>query len=94
MQLKLSIGDAATSTEKSYQVFASCNKCGGMHDLGISVTMKDGPLIKQSIAAFYDGKPLPKILSDLSNNSVTCSKTGRQSTQKNNHHIFLVPSKS
>jgi hypothetical protein len=94
MQLGLSIEDAATSTGKSYGVFVSCNKCGEMHDTGVSVTMTDGPIAKQSIASFYDGKALPKILSDLSNNAVTCPKTGRQSIQKNNHHIFLVPHKS
>ena len=93
MQLKLSIGDAAAATAKNYGVFVSCNKCGEMHDIGISVTMEDGPLVKQSIAALSDGKPLPKVLSDLCNNSVTCPKTGRQSTQKDNHHIFLVPPK-
>ena len=56
--------------------------------------MDDGPLVKQSIAALYEGKPLPKILSDVSNQSVSCPMTGRQSTQKDNHHIFLVPLKS
>jgi hypothetical protein len=94
MQLNLSIEDGATSTGKSYGVFVSCNKCGEMHDIGISVTMTDGPIAKQSIASLYDGKALPKILSDLSSNAVTCPKTGRQSIQKNNHHIFLVPPKS
>jgi hypothetical protein len=94
MQLKLSIGEAATSNGKSYGVFVSCNKCGGMHEMGVSVTMTDGPMVKQSIASLYDGKALPKVLSDLSGNSVTCPKTGRQSIQKNNDYIFLVPAKS
>ena len=93
MQLSLSIEDAATS--KSYGVFVSCNKCGEMHDIGVSVRMTDGPIAKQSSASLYDGKALPKVLSDLvSSNAVTCPKTGRQSIQKNNHHIFLVPAKS
>ena len=94
MQLKLSIGDAATANGKSYGVSVSCNRCGGTHDLGVSVTMTDGPVVKQSIASLYDGKALPKVLSDLSGNSVTCPKTGRQTMQKNSDHIFLVPSKS
>lgn len=93
MQLKLSMEDAAATRAKRYGVSVSCNKCDEMHDLGISVTLEDGPSVKQSIAALYDRRPLPKILADLSNSSVTCPKTGRQSTQKNNHHIFLIPSK-
>ena len=60
----------------------------------ISVVMEDGPSDKQSISNLYDGKTLPQNLADLTNNSITCPQTGRQSTQKNNHHIFLVPSKS
>lgn len=91
MQLKLSTGEAAASGAKRYGVSVSCNRCDEMHDLGISVTIEDGPRVKQSIAAFYDRRPLPKVVSDLSSNSVTCPKTGRQSTQKNNHHIFLIP---
>lgn len=94
MQLKLSIGDATTSNEKSYGVSVSCNKCGGIHEMEVSVTMTDGPIVMQSIASLFDGKALPKVLSDLSGNSVTCPKTGRQTWQKNTHHIFLVPPKS
>ncbi len=60
--------------------------------MGISVVLDDGPLNKQSIGAHYQGKVLPKNLADLINNSITCLKTGRQSTQKNNEQIFLVPS--
>ena len=51
--------------------------------MGISVLLEDGPVDKQSIGALYKGKTLPKHLADLANNSVSCPKTGRQSTQKN-----------
>lgn len=62
--------------------------------MDISVVMEDGPFDKQSIGDLYNGKPIPKSLADLVHNSVTCPKTGRQSTQKDNHQIFLVPSNS
>ncbi len=62
--------------------------------MGISVVLDDGPFNKQSIGVHYKGKTLPKSLADLTNNSITCLKTGRQSTQKNNEQIFLVPSKN
>jgi len=98
MQLKLNIGEAVPTSEKSsraqYRVVVSCNKCGGVHEMGISVVLDDGPFNKQSVGAQYKGKALPKSLADLANNSVTCPKTGRQSTQKNNDQIFLVPSKN
>jgi hypothetical protein len=95
MQLKLNIGEAVPSTEKrsqaQYRVVVSCNKCGGEHEMGIPVVLDDGPSSKQSIGARYKGKSLPKSLADLTNHSVTCPRTGRQSTQKNNEQIFLVP---
>ena len=62
--------------------------------MGISIVLDDGPSNKQSISAQYKGKTLPKILADLANNSITCPKTGRQSTQKDNEQIFLVPSEN
>jgi hypothetical protein len=98
MQLKLDMGEAVASTKRhsqaQYRVVVSCNKCGGMHEMGISVMLDDGPIDKQSIGAQYKGKTLPKNLADLANNSVTCPKTGRQSIQKNNEQIFLVPPKN
>ena len=97
MQSKLTIGETVPSTAKNsraqYRVFVSCNRCGGEHEMGISV-VENGPSDKQSISDLYNGKTLPQSLADLTNNSVSCPKTGRQSTQKNNHYIFLVPSKS
>jgi hypothetical protein len=62
--------------------------------MGIPIVLDDGPLSKRSIGAHYKEKTLPKSLTDLTNNSITCPKTGRQSTQKNNEQIFLVPSKN
>jgi hypothetical protein len=62
--------------------------------MGISVTMEEGPADKQSIGNLYEGKTLPKSLADLTSRSISCPKTGKQSIQKNNQQIFLVPSKS
>jgi hypothetical protein len=62
--------------------------------MGISVAMEDGPTDQQSIGDLYQGKTLPKSLADLTNRSITCPKTGKQSIQKNNQQIFLVPTPS
>jgi hypothetical protein len=98
MQLKLKIDDGARSIAPKlpaeYGVLVSCNKCGGIHDMGISVAMEKGPADKESIADLYEGKILPKSLAELTNRSITCPKTGKQSIQKNNQQIFLVPTKS
>jgi hypothetical protein len=97
MQLKLDIKDALPRTTKTpdtkYSILALCNKCGGTHDMAVSVILRDGPIEKQSIADLYYGKTLPKIFAELTSRSVSCSKTGRQSIQKDNHQIFLIPAK-
>jgi hypothetical protein len=97
MQLKLDIKDALPRTIKTsdtkYSIFALCNKCGGTHDMAVSVILRDGPIEKQSIADLYYGKTLPKIFAELTSRSVSCSNTGKQSIQKDNHQIFLVPAK-
>jgi hypothetical protein len=90
MQLKLDI-DGTVPFITEYRIVANCNKCAGLHEMGFSVTMEDGPVDKQSIGDLYDGKSLPKSLATLTSTSVSCPKTGRQSTQKNLHQIFLVP---
>jgi hypothetical protein len=92
MQLKHAIeGAIPSSTTTEYSIVVTCNKCAGMHEMRILITIEDGPAAQQSIGKLYDGKNLPKSLENLTNTSISCPKTGRQSTQKNHYQIFLVP---
>jgi hypothetical protein len=93
-QLKLGIEAALASTARNeYSILASCNKCAGVHETGISTTIEDGPVDKQSIGDFYNGKSLPKSLASLSSTNLACHLTGRQFIQKDTKQIFLVPIK-
>ena len=95
-QLKLGIEEGLASTVRhstQYNIFASCNKCGGVHETGISITIENGPIDKQSIGDFYNGKNLPKTLAGLANEAFSCPLTGRQFIQKDTKQIFLVPTK-
>jgi hypothetical protein len=98
MQLKLDIKDGLPPTTKNsdtkYSILALCNKCGGTHDMGATIILKDGPVEKQSIGQMYKDGNLPASLTKLSSQSVTCPATGRRSTQKDNQQIFLVPAKN
>jgi hypothetical protein len=98
MQLKLGIKEPIPPNTKitaaQYSIFALCNKCGGTHDMAASVVLKDGPVEKQSIAQVYKDGKFRASLSKLSSQSVTCPVTGRRSTQKDNHQIFLVSAKN
>jgi hypothetical protein len=97
VQLKLGIKEAMPTTNNSatqYSIFALCNKCGGTHDMTVSVILKDAPVEKQSIAHVYKDRNLPESLAKLSRMSTTCPTTGRGFIQKDNHQIFLVPAKN
>jgi hypothetical protein len=98
MQLKLGIKEATppttTNSATQYSIFALCNKCGGTHDMAVSVILKDGPIDKQSIGDVYEDRNLPASLAKLCSMSVTCPTTGRGFIQKDNHQIFLVPAKN
>jgi hypothetical protein len=91
MQLKVSVPTTAHNSIPEYSIVVACNKCAGLHEMGICVTIPNGPVEKQSVGDLYVGKSLPKSLADLPNTSISCPKTGRQSTQKNLHQIFLIP---
>ena len=97
MQLDRTMGSAVHSTAKNsqtlYAVFVSCNRCSGVHEMGISVALEGGPFVKQSLSTLCKEKSVPKNLADLVNHGITCPQTGRQSTQKSLQHIFLVPPK-
>jgi hypothetical protein len=97
MQLKFAIEEASPTTDRDsvaqYSIVVACNRCAGLHETGICVTMENGPTTKQSVGEWYQGKSLPKSLANLTQSSITCPKTGRQSTQRNNYQIFLVPTK-
>jgi hypothetical protein len=98
MQLKFAIEETAPSNTRNspaqYSIAVVCNKCAGIHEMGLSITLENGPVAKRSLGDLYDGKSLPKNLANLTNTSITCPRTGRQSTQKDHHQIFLVPAKS
>jgi hypothetical protein len=89
--VKEALATAAHNSARQFSVFASCHRCARVHETGISITMEDGPVDKQSIGDFYRGKSFPESLASLSNTVLTCHLTGRQFIQKDTKQIFLVP---
>ena len=78
--IKEAIPLTTKNSAAQYSIFALCNKCGGTHDMEVSVILKDGPVEKQSIGDVYKERNLPESLAELSRQSVTCPATGRRST--------------
>jgi hypothetical protein len=75
----------------TYKIFVFCDDCGDVHPMPITVVLNDGPVEKESVGDTYAGRALPPHLVTLSDNGVTCPKTGQLFRQKDNHQIFLVP---
>jgi hypothetical protein len=90
-QLKEARAATVDNSTAQYRIFVLCNKCAGVHESGISVTIEDGPVDKKSVGDFYAAKTLPRTLANLSNESFSCPLTGRQFIQKDLKQIFLVP---
>jgi hypothetical protein len=50
--IKEALATAAHNSARQFSVFASCHKCARVHETGISITMEDGPVDKQSVGDF------------------------------------------
>ena len=74
-----------------YSVHCFCNECGDVHAMGISmIDLDDGPADRSSIGDTYAGKEVPTNLLTLTQNRMTCPKTGKLTSQKDNNQVFLV----
>jgi hypothetical protein len=58
--------------------------------MGLVLPIEDGPLTGASIGATYPGKALPAILANIGANTVTCPKTGKLTSQRDNYKVFLI----
>jgi hypothetical protein len=77
-----------------YSVHFICNECSQVHHRrGIVLPLDDGPSVRASIGTTYAGKKLPAILANLEANGLTCSKTGKLTSQKDNDKVFLLSEK-
>lgn len=74
----------------AYSVHFFCNECSEVHPMRIVLPLEDGPPARASIGATYAGKALPAVLANLGANTVTCPKTGKLTSQKDNDKVFLV----
>jgi hypothetical protein len=75
----------------TYAVHFFCDECSGVHPLGISIGLDDGPADKTSINDVYQGKEIDPMIVNMQNNSTNCPVTGRMTSQKDNNQVFLVP---
>jgi hypothetical protein len=75
----------------TYSVVFFCDEFSEVHELGISISLDDGPAKKESIRDFYDGKELNPSVATLIQNRTVCPNTGRLTQQQDNNQVYLMP---
>ena len=76
-----------------YDVYVTCNECGGVHPMGMGIYLENGPIDKQNISDTYQGRSLPPQVQAIKGHKTLCLKTGKQFIQEDNRQVFLVPVK-
>jgi hypothetical protein len=74
-----------------YTVYVYCDDCSDLHPMPLKIHLHDGPVEKQSIGSFYQGRPIPEKLSKLARFVVKCPRTGKSFVKRDNTQIFLIP---
>jgi hypothetical protein len=74
-----------------YAVYMFCNECGGLHSVGVSVSLDKGPSTKESVGNLYRGQELPPEIAKCRDNWTICPNTRDWVSQKIDDLVFLVP---
>jgi hypothetical protein len=61
--------------------------------MGLVLPLEDGPVPGASIGATYAGKALPALLANIGANTVTCPRTGKLTSQRDNDKVILINSR-
>lgn len=71
--------------------FCACSDCCDAHEMGIHLSLANGPAKRQNIGDLYSGKELPLELAGLDRIYIPCPRTGRYFCQRDNFQCFLDP---
>ena len=58
-----------------YSILAFCSYCGRTHPARLTITLKDGPTKKATVADAYKHKTLPLNLAKLLKNAILCPES-------------------
>ena len=74
-----------------YSVFIFWDECRRVHSTRINLNLDNGPTKKETIAAAYKDKPLPRNLIKLLGNAILCPETAKSLELKDSSKVYLVP---
>ena len=71
--------------------FCACSGCHDVHEVGIHLSLDNGPANRQCVGDLYKGKALPPELIRLDETYIPCPRTGRYFSQTDTFQCFLIP---
>ena len=74
-----------------YSILVLCSYCDRTHPARLTITLKDGPTKKVTVAEGYGHKPLPSNLAKLLRNAILCPETANSVMLKDRNKVSLVP---
>ena len=74
-----------------YRVLVFCTDCGRTHPMRTTLSLKDGPPQKATVAAAYNGKALPLEVVGLLKKDSLCPESARPVLLDDPEKVYLTP---
>jgi hypothetical protein len=74
-----------------YSIIVFCSYCDRTHPARLTITLKDGPTKKVTVAEAYEHKPLGSNLAKLLRNAILCPESGNSVMLNDRDKVYLVP---
>ena len=74
-----------------YSILVFCTYCDRTHPARLTITLKDGPPKKVTIAETYGHKPLPSNLAKLRRNAILGPESANSIMLNDRTKVYLVP---
>jgi hypothetical protein len=74
-----------------YSIIVFCSYCGRTHPARLTITLKDGPTKKATVADAYKHKTLPLNLAKLLKNAILCPESANSVMLDDTNKVYLVP---
>jgi hypothetical protein len=74
-----------------YSILAFCSYCDRTHPARLTITLKDGPTKKATVAEAYKDATLPSNLAKVLKNAILCPESADSVTLNDRKKVYLVP---
>jgi hypothetical protein len=74
-----------------YSILAFCSYCDRTHPARLTITLKDGPTKKATVAEAYKDTTLPSNLAKLLKNAILCPESANSVMLNDRNKVYLVP---